>query len=81
MTTTISKWGNSQGVRLPKNIVKKLHLAIGDRVNVILENNKIIMEPVKKEKYSYDIHELVSKIPPNYQSDEEITSYIGKEEW
>ena len=81
MTTTISKWGNSQGVRLPKNIVKKLHLAIGDAVNIIVENNRVIMEPVKKEKHSYDINELVSKIPPNYKASEEITSYSGKEEW
>lgn len=81
MTATISKWGNSQGVRLPKNIVKKLHLAVGDTVNIIIENNRVIMEPIRKEKTSYDINELVSKIPPNYQASEEIISYAGKEEW
>lgn len=32
MTATISKWGNSQGLRFPKDIMKDLHLAIGDKV-------------------------------------------------
>ena len=81
MTATISKWGNSQGVRLPKNIVKKLHLAIGDAVKIIVENNRVIMEPIRKEKHSYNINELVSKIPLNYKVSEEITFYTGKEEW
>jgi len=81
MTATISKWGNSQGVRLPKNIVQELHLTIGDRINIIVENNRVIMEPIKKEKHTYDINELVSKIPLNYEASEEITSYEGKEEW
>ena len=26
MTVTISKWGNSQGLRFPKDIMKDLHL-------------------------------------------------------
>ena len=26
MTATISKWGNSQGLRFPKDIMKDLHL-------------------------------------------------------
>ncbi|OIP54723.1 MAG: transcriptional regulator/antitoxin MazE [Helicobacteraceae bacterium CG2_30_36_10] len=81
MTATISKWGNSQGLRLPKDIVNNLHLAVGDVVNIFVENDKVIIEPIRKEKIFYDINELVSKIPKNYQTSEEIVSYVGKEEW
>ena len=81
MIATISKWGNSQGLRLPKDIVSNLHLAIGDVVNVYVEDNRVIIEPIKKEKITYDIHELVAKIPKEYQASEEIVAYIGKEEW
>ncbi|MEA2072172.1 MAG: AbrB/MazE/SpoVT family DNA-binding domain-containing protein, partial [Campylobacterota bacterium] len=72
---------NSQGLRLPKDIIKDLHLAIGDMVNIIVENNRVIIEPIKKEKHIYDINELVSQIPSSYEASEEITSYTGKEEW
>jgi antitoxin MazE len=81
MTATISKWGNSQGLRLPKDIVNNLHLMVGDVVNIFVENDKVIIEPIRKEKIIFDINELVSKIPKNYQTSEEIVSYVGKEEW
>ncbi len=81
MTATISKWGNSQGLRFPKDIMKNLHLAIGDKVNIFIENNKVIVEPIEKEKIKYDINELVAKIPKDYKAKEEIVSTVGKEEW
>jgi len=81
MTATISKWGNSQGLRFPKDIMKDLHLDIGDKVNIFVENNKAIIEPIEKEKIKYDINELVSKIPKDYKAKEEITSVLGLEEW
>ncbi len=81
MTVTISKWGNSQGLRFPKDVMKDLHLAIGDKVNIFIENNKAIIEPVKKEKIKYDINELVAKIPKDYKVKEEFISSVGLEEW
>ena len=43
MTATISSWGNSQGLRFPKNIMKELHLSIGDKMKVLIENQKIVL--------------------------------------
>ncbi|MBS4068230.1 AbrB/MazE/SpoVT family DNA-binding domain-containing protein [Sulfurimonas sp. RIFOXYB12_FULL_35_9] len=81
MTAVISKWGNSQGLRVPKDIMKTLHLSVGDEVNIFVQNNKAIIEPIKKEKIKYDINELVAKIPKDYQAKEEIISSLGREEW
>jgi len=80
MTVTVSKWGNSQGLRLPKDIVKKLDLAIGDVLEVTTENNKVILEPVKKKK-KYSINELVKNIPYDYKPTEEFNSPMGNEVW
>jgi len=80
MTATISNWGNSQGIRLSKKIIKNMSLAIGDKVNILVENHKIIIEPVK-EKKEFDINDLVSKIPSNYIAQEEIVDQAGKEVW
>jgi len=81
MTATISKWGNSQGVRFPKDIMKDLHLSIGDKVKIFIEDNKAIVEPIKKEKIQYNIEELVAKIPADYKPSEEFISVMGNEEW
>ena len=81
MTATISKWGNSQGLRFPKDIMKDLHLAIGDKVNIFVKDNKAVIEPIKKEKIHYTIEDLVSQIPADYKPTEEFTSVMAKEEW
>ncbi|MEA2027585.1 MAG: AbrB/MazE/SpoVT family DNA-binding domain-containing protein [Campylobacterota bacterium] len=80
MTATLSSWGNSQGLRFPKEILKELHLAIGDKLNISIENQKIIIEPIKKRK-KYTIDELVAKMPKNYQATEEFNDRVGQEEW
>ena len=77
MTATISKWGNSQGLRFPKSVLKELNLSIGDKVKFLIQDDKIILEPVKK----YDIKELVKKIPSDYKPYEEFNDKSGLEEW
>jgi len=80
MTVTVSQWGNSQGLRLPKDIVKKLDLTVGDRLEITTENNKVILKPIRKKK-SYTINELVKKMPNDYQATEEFTTPMGNEVW
>ena len=60
MLLKISKWGNSQGIRLPKDFLMKLHASIGTPVNAEYHNGKIIIEPVSTPK-KYNIHDLVKK--------------------
>ena len=81
MTAKISKWGNSQGLRMPKDVMESLHLHIGDDVNIIVLDGKVIIEPIKKEILNYDLNELVSKIPTEYKVSEEFDTIVGKEEW
>ena len=81
MTAKVSKWGNSQGIRVPKDIMENLHLNIGDDVNITIEDNKVILEPIKKNIPEYDLETLLSNIPDNYEPCEEITGTIGNEEW
>jgi len=81
MTTTISAWGNSQGLRFSKDIMKELSLSVGDKIKVFIENNKIILEPIKEEKIYYNIDDLVKKIPKDYKAHEVFSSKEGSEEW
>lgn len=81
MTAKISKWGNSQGLRMPKDIMEKLHLHIGDDVELKIENDKVIIEPIKKEKKKYNLDELIAKMPKNYVAKEEFETNMGNEAW
>jgi len=80
MTAIISKWGNSQGLRLPKSVVKDLDLSIGDEVRITTKDHKVILEPIKHKK-KYDIHDLVKKVPKNYKAHESFDTQMGTEEW
>ena len=81
MTATISSWGNSQGLRFSKNILDELHLSVGDKVKIWIENQKIILEPIKTPKEKYDINDLVKQIPSNYKAGESFDTKMGIEEW
>ena len=81
MTATISSWGNSQGLRFPKDIMKELQLSIGDKMKIFIEDKKLILEPIKQSREQYDINDLVKKIPKGYKAYEEFDNKVGLEEW
>ena len=51
MTTTIVKWGNSRGIRLPKPFLENLNLSDNDEVDIITENNAIIIKKSVKRQH------------------------------
>jgi len=80
MILTINKWGNSQGVRFPKELLDKIHTRVGMSVKVEYLDGKIIIEPAKTYK-KYTINELVKKIPAKYKQQEYDWGMEGKETW
>ncbi|MBR5348551.1 MAG: AbrB/MazE/SpoVT family DNA-binding domain-containing protein [Lachnospiraceae bacterium] len=50
MTTTIQKWGNSQGIRLPKSILIALKWSVDEKIEIKTLGNKIVIEPVEDKK-------------------------------
>ena len=81
MITTISKWGNSQGLRFPKSSMKELNLSIGDKLKILIDDQRIILEPIKNQREKYDINDLVEKIPQDYKAYEEFNDKAGLEQW
>ncbi len=81
ITATISTWGNSQGLRFPKDIMNQFSLSIGDKVRIFVENHKIVLEAVKPKRKKIDIKNLVKDIPLEYNASEVFNYKIGKEEW
>jgi antitoxin MazE len=82
MVTKVQKWGNSQGLRFSKAILEEAHINVGDQVNISVKKGQIIVEPVTKVRGKYDLRELVSKMPKNYQVEElDWGKPTGKEVW
>ncbi|MGF7184812.1 antitoxin MazE [Desulfitispora alkaliphila] len=50
MFTTIQKWGNSQGIRIPKALLEIAELNENDKVQLKVEDGNLIIIPVKKRK-------------------------------
>lgn len=81
MTAKISKWGNSQGLRVPKDVMESLNLHIGDKVNITVLEGKVIIEPIENNIPDYDLNELVSNVKANYKANEEFDNSLDKEKW
>jgi len=82
MLSKVQKWGNSQGLRFTKALLQEAQINVGDEVNVSVQKGRIIIEPVTKVRGRYDLKELVSKIPQEYQAEElDWGEPIGKEVW
>lgn len=48
MMVKIQKWGNSQGIRIPKSILDAANMMTDEELVLSVEDGKIIIEPIKK---------------------------------
>ena len=82
MVTKVRKWGNSQGLRLARQILDEAHIAVGDAVEVSVKDNTIMITPVNPVRGSRDLKELVARIPKDYAAiQEDWGSTVGREIW
>jgi len=82
MVTKIQKWGNSQGLRLAKQLLEDAHLSLGDDVDVTVQNGLIVIAPARRVRGSQSLEELVSRIPKDYKIEEmDWGEPSGREVW
>ena len=83
MFTTIQKWGNSQGIRLPKAVLESVYLQENDSVEITTENDTIIIKKAtRKRRAKKSLEERFE----NYSGDYPFTEFdwgrpMGKEVW
>jgi antitoxin MazE len=79
-TTHIRKWGNSLAIRLPQSLMAQLNLRVDEEVEIRLVEDRLILSPVKKPKYT--LEELLSQVTPESLHDEiDFGKPVGKEVW
>ncbi len=82
MITKIQKWGNSQGLRLTRNLLWEAQLEVGDEVNVSVQDGSVIIKPAQKLRGKHSLEDLVARIPGDYQSEElDWGEPVGREVW
>ena len=80
IVSRVQKWGNSQGLRLPKQVLELAQIAVGEQVEIAVANRQIVVKKSKRPKY--DLAELVKRIPKRYKAKEvDWGSAVGREEW
>jgi antitoxin MazE len=87
MKTTLQKWGNSQGVRVPKVILDTIGLKVGAEIEIELSDDSSVITirpsvPSRPVRGRYRIEDLVAGIPRDGEN-EEISwgEPQGKEVW
>jgi antitoxin MazE len=82
MITKVQKWGNSQGLRLSKEILSNADIEVGDAVDVAVCDGAIVVTPVRRVRGGVDIEQLVREIPADYKPGElDWGPPSGREVW
>jgi len=48
MVTKIQRWGNSQGLRLARQVLEDTCISVGDDVDVVARDGIIVISPVRR---------------------------------
>lgn len=82
MLAKIQKWGNSQGLRLSRQLLDCVDVQVGDEVEVIEKEGLIVISPLKRVRGRQNLNALLKHMPKEYHA-EEINWGLqqGREEW
>jgi len=87
MQTKIVKWGNSQGIRIPKAFLQNINISENDIVDVTLENEKIVITKVEVNKHKSTKERILNFYGPDFdikhtpQKEVDWGKPAGKEVW
>lgn len=82
MITKVQSWGNSQGLRLNKQLLGEAHISVGDQVDLVVRDGMIVIAPIRRVRGGRDLKKIVAQIPKGYKSEEvEWGAPVGREVW
>ncbi len=78
--TTIQKWGNSQGIRIPKFILEQVNLDTNSDVSIMVKNDSIVIRKARKK------HKTLAERFADYAGETQCNEYDwgnpeGEEIW
>lgn len=77
--SVVQKWGNSLGLRIPTELVKKIGLKSGDEVSCDLSGDTIV---IQKQKRKYSLKKLLEGVSEkNSHKETDTGEAVGNEYW
>ena len=70
MVTRVRSWGNSQGLRLSKQLLQEAGVSVGDALEAAVEDGRIVLSPARRTLRTVTLEKLVREIPPDYRAGE-----------
>ena len=70
LLSTISKWGNGQGIRLPKTLLKLMDWENNDKLEIIVEDGNIRIRKMEQKEKRKNIKELFANYKGEYKNQE-----------
>ena len=62
MATTVQKWGNSLGIRVPKAVAEQVNLASGTEIEFDTADGVLTIRPTRRRRRKYKLADLVAKM-------------------
>lgn len=82
MSIKVQKWGNSQGVRLSKQLLAEAGIDVGDVVDVEAHEGTLVLTPVHRVRGGHDLRALVREVGEDYAPEElDWGQPVGREVW
>lgn len=85
--TAIKKWGNSQGIRLSKEIISSAGLKENDNVEIIVDDGIITIKKAKpkylnlKERLEAFYNKPIDDIYVESSQEVDVCTHVGNEIW
>ena len=87
MKTTLQRWGNSQGIRIPKALIKPLGLSVGSELELTVspDESQIMISPARDQRPVRGRHSIADLIaasdPKAFGGETDWDAPQGKEIW
>lgn len=80
MQTQVKTWGNSQGIRIPREVLQDAGISINEILDIKVKNGVIILEKTFKHK---TLEERAAEFGGNLNLDGEFDwgELVGREVW
>ncbi|MBK6494702.1 MAG: AbrB/MazE/SpoVT family DNA-binding domain-containing protein [Gemmatimonadetes bacterium] len=63
MISRVQKWGNSQGLPLPKALLAEAGLRVGSEVELVVKHGALVITPFQRRRGGHHLRTLVRRLP------------------